>query len=134
LAAHIEDAIQRRRLTRPKAAALLGISVVRTTAGAFLLSGALAGVAGGFSFLHYGAVNFHIGLITGFKALTATLLGGIGSVSGALLAGFIVAIVEAVAISLGQSVWKDVWVFALMVGVLVFRPNGLFGRDRDAPK
>lgn len=117
----------------PKAAALLGISVVRTTAGAFLLAGALAGIAGGFAFLHYGAVNFHIGLITGFKALTATLLGGIGSVGGALLAGFLVAFVEAIAISLGQSVWKDVWVFALMVGVLVFRPNGLFGRDRDTP-
>lgn len=118
----------------PKGAALLGISVARTTAGAFLLSGALAGVAGGFAFLHYGAVNFHIGLITGFKALTATLLGGIGSVGGALVAGFLVAFVEAIAISLGQSVWKDVWVFALMVGVLVFRPNGLFGRDRDVPR
>jgi branched-chain amino acid transport system permease protein len=114
----------------PAAAALLGISVARTTAGAFLLSGALAGVAGGFAFLHYGAVNFHLGLITGFKALTATLLGGIGSVGGALLAGFLVAFVEALAVSLGQSLWKDLWVFALLVGVLVLRPNGLFGRDR----
>lgn len=118
----------------PKAAALLGISVVRTTAGAFLLSGGLAGVAGGFSFLHYGAVNFHIGLIVGFKALTATLLGGIGSVGGALLAGFLVALVEAIAVSLGQSVWKDVWVFALMIGVLVFRPNGLLGRAPEQAK
>jgi branched-chain amino acid transport system permease protein len=113
----------------PRAAALLGVSVARTTAGAFLLSGALAGVAGGFAFLHYGAVNFHLGLITGFKALTATLLGGIGSVGGALLAGFLVAFVEAIAVSLGQSLWKDLWVFALLVGVLVFRPNGLFGRE-----
>ena len=114
----------------PRAAALLGVSVAGTTAGAFLLSGALAGVAGGFAFLHYGAVNFHLGLITGFKALTATLLGGIGSVGGALLAGFLVAFVEAIAVSLGQSQWKDLWVFGLLVGVLVLRPNGLFGRER----
>jgi len=115
----------------PGAAALLGVSVGRATAGAFLISGALAGVAGGFAFLHYGAVNFHLGLLIGFKALTATLLGGIGSVRGALLAGFLVAGVEAVAVSLGQSLWKDVWVFALLVAVLVFRPQGLFGREEE---
>jgi len=116
----------------PRAAALLGVSVVRTTASAFLLSGALAGVAGGFAFLHYGAVNFHIGLITGFKALAATILGGIGSVGGALAAGFLVALVEAVAVSVGQSLWKDLWIFVLLVAVLIFRPNGLFGRGTEA--
>jgi len=116
----------------PRAAALLGVSVGRVVGGAYLLAGALAGLAGGFAFLHYGAVNFHIGLITGFKALTAAILGGIGSVPGAFLGGLIVAAVETAAAGLGLSAWKEVLVFSLLVVVLVLRPNGLLGRSPDA--
>lgn len=111
----------------PGAAALLGVSVSRVVGGAYLLAGALAGVAGAFAFLHYGAVNFHIGLLMGFKALTAAILGGIGSVAGALAGGFLVAAVEALAAGLGLSAWKDVLVFLLLCAVLILRPTGLFG-------
>ncbi len=116
----------------PQAAALLGVSVGRTVGGAFLLAGALAGVAGGFAFLHYGAVNPSIGLVTGFKALTAAILGGIGSVPGALLGGLVIAGVEATATALGYSAWKDVLVFAVLVAVLVLRPAGLLGRALES--
>ena len=116
----------------PGAAALLGVSVPRAIGFAFLLGGGLAGLAGGFAFLHYGAVNFHIGLLTGFKALAAAIVGGIGSVPGALLGGLMIAAVEAAAAGLGLSAWKEVLVFLLLVGVLAIRPDGLFGRDRQA--
>lgn len=115
----------------PGAASLLGVSVGRTVAIAFLLSGGLAGVAGGFAFLHYGAVNPSIGLLIGFKALAAAILGGIGSVPGALAGGLMIAAVEASATALGLSAWKDVLIFALLVGVLCLRPAGLFGQERD---
>lgn len=114
----------------PGAAALLGVSVPRAIGTAFLIGGALAGLAGGFAFLHYGAVNFHIGLLTGFKALAAAILGGVGSVPGALAGGLLIAGVEALAAGLGLSAWKDVWVFLLLIGVLTLRPEGLFG-SRD---
>jgi len=115
----------------PGAAALLGVSVPRAVGFAFLLGGGLAGIAGGFAFLHYGAVNFHIGLLTGFKALAAAILGGIGSVPGALLGGLMIAAVEAAAAGLGLSAWKDVLVFLLLVSVLAVRPEGLFGGGRQ---
>lgn len=116
----------------PRAAALMGVSVPQAIGFAFLLGGGLAGIAGGFAFLHYGAVNFHIGLLTGFKALAAAILGGIGSVPGALLGGLVIALVEAAAAALGLSAWKDVLVFLLLVGVLALRPDGLLGRSRQA--
>ncbi len=116
----------------PRGAALMGVSVPQAIGFAFLLGGGLAGIAGGFAFLHYGAVNFHIGLLTGFKALAAAILGGIGSVPGALLGGLVIALVEAAAAALGLSAWKDVLVFLLLVGVLALRPDGLLGRSRQA--
>ncbi len=116
----------------PKAAALMGVSVPQAVGFAFLLGGGLAGISGGFAFLHYGVVNFHIGLLTGFKALAAAILGGIGSVPGALLGGLVIAMVEAAAAGLGLSAWKDVMVFLLLVGVLALRPDGLLGRSRQA--
>ena len=67
----------------PRMAALLGVDVNRTIALTFAMGGALAGTGGVFAGLQYGVINFHMGTLMGFKALTAALVGGIGSLPGA---------------------------------------------------
>lgn len=108
-------------------AMLLGVDPDRTVGASFLIGGALAGIAGAFTAIHYGPVNFHMGLIIGFKALTASIVGGIGSVPGALLGGMLVAMVEAgAAITMGSE-WREIAVFGLLAVLLIFRPRGLLG-------
>ncbi|MFO1069253.1 MAG: branched-chain amino acid ABC transporter permease [Geminicoccaceae bacterium] len=108
-------------------AALLGIDVDRTVAVTFAVGGALAGIAGMFAAAQYGVVTFRMGTLVALKALTAALLGGIGSLPGAALGGALVALVEVLAAAYVASEWKDVAVFAVLVLVLVFRPRGLLG-------
>jgi branched-chain amino acid transport system permease protein len=108
-------------------AMLLGVDPDRTVGAAFLFGGALAGVAGAFTAIHYGPVNFHMGLIIGFKALTASIVGGIGSIPGALLGGLLVALVEAAAAVAVGSEWREIAVFGLLAVLLIFRPSGLLG-------
>jgi branched-chain amino acid transport system permease protein len=110
-----------------KMAALLGVDVDRTIGRTFLLGGAIAGSAGLFAALQYGLVDFFMGYLIGFKALTAALLGGIGSLPGAVLGGLIIALTECYAATLIGSEWKDLAVFAVLIFVLLFRPSGLLG-------
>lgn len=114
-------------------AALLGVDVNRTIALTFALGGALAGTGGVFAGLQYGVINFHMGTLMGFKALTAALVGGIGSLPGAFLGALIIAAVECYTAAFLGSEWKDIAVFALLVLVLLFRPAGLLGTLRSAP-
>ncbi len=111
----------------PKMAALLGVDVRGTIALSFALSGALTGAAGLFEALQYNAVDFHMGFIVAIKALTAALLGGIGSIPGAMAGGFILAGVETYSGVLIGFEWRDIVVFGVLALVLVFRPGGLFG-------
>jgi branched-chain amino acid transport system permease protein len=111
----------------PKMASLLGVDVQGTIAQSFALSGALTGAAGIFEALQYNAVDFHMGFVVAIKSLTAALLGGIGSVPGALAGGFILAGIETYAGVLIGFEWRDIVVFAVLALVLVFRPGGLFG-------
>jgi len=114
-------------------AALLGVDVRGTIAASFALSGALTGAAGLFEALQYNAVDFHMGFLVALKALTAALLGGIGSVPGALAGGFILAGIETYAGVVTGFEWRDVIVFAVLALVLIFRPDGLFGTLRLMP-
>jgi len=116
----------------PGAAALLGIDVGRCVGLAWAVGGALAAAAGGFAFLAFGAVNFHLGAVIGFKALTAAILGGIGNPFGAILGALGVAAVEVAMAAGGMAAWKDAAIFLLLVTVLVFRPQGLLGRPRES--
>jgi len=109
-------------------AALLGVDVDRTISTTFLIGAALAAVAGMAVTLYYGVIDFFIGFLAGMKAFTAAVLGGIGSLPGAVLGGFLIGIIEAFWAGCFSSAYKDVAVFGVLVLVLIFRPSGLLGR------
>jgi len=111
-----------------KMAALLGIDVDRTISITFVIAAALAAVAGMAVTLYYGVIDFFIGFLAGMKAFTAAVLGGIGSLPGAVLGGFLIGIIEAFWAGYFSSAYKDVAVFGVLILVLIFRPSGLLGR------
>ncbi len=109
-------------------AALLGVNVDRTVSMTFVMGAALAAVAGVMVTLYYGVVDFFLGFLAGLKAFTAAVLGGIGSLPGAMLGGLLIGLIEALWAGYFSSEWKDVAAFAILVLVLIFRPQGLLGR------
>lgn len=116
----------------PDTARLMGIDTDRIIVTAFVLGAALAALAGVSSGLQFGQVDFHMGFITGVKAFTAAVLGGIGNISGAVLGGFTLGLVEVMATQYAPDpfsggAWKDAWSFVVLIIVLVFRPTGLLG-------
>ncbi|CCG40925.1 ABC transporter permease subunit [Magnetospirillum molischianum] len=111
-----------------KMAALLGVNVDRVVSTTFVIGAALAGVAGMMVTLYYGVIDFYIGFIAGIKAFTAAVLGGIGSLPGAMLGGLLIGLTESLWSAYFSIQYKDVATFAILVGVLLFRPSGLFGR------
>jgi branched-chain amino acid transport system permease protein len=111
-----------------KMAALVGVDVDRTIAQTFVMGAALASVAGLIFLLHYGVVDFFIGFNAGIKAFTAAVLGGIGSLPGAMLGGFLIGLIEAFWSAYFSVEYKDVAAFTVLVMVLIFRPTGLLGR------
>jgi branched-chain amino acid transport system permease protein len=108
-------------------AALVGINIDRVIAGTFALGGGLAAAGGLMVASYYGGVNFVMGFLMGFKALTAAIVGGMGNFAGALLGGFIVALVETFWAGYLQIEYKDIAVFSLLIILLVFRPQGILG-------
>lgn len=112
-----------------EAAQLMGINVNTTIAATFLIGSALAGAAGFVSGVYYGTTWFFNGFQAGLKAFTAAVLGGIGNIAGAMLGGFSIGLIEAIAtqyIPAGAQ-WSNVVVFSVLVLVLIFRPSGLLG-------
>jgi branched-chain amino acid transport system permease protein len=109
-------------------ASLLGINVDRVISMTFVIGAALAGVAGLMVTLYYGVVDFYIGFVAGMKAFTAAVLGGIGSLPGAMLGGLLIGLIEALWSGYGSIEYKDVAVFAVLILVLMFRPSGLLGK------
>jgi branched-chain amino acid transport system permease protein len=109
-------------------AALLGINVDRTISLTFMMGAALAAVAGVLVTVHYGVVDFYIGFVVGIKAFTAAVLGGIGSLPGAMLGGLIIGLVEVFWSVYLWPEYKDVATFGILILVLMFRPSGLLGR------
>ncbi len=113
------------------AAQLMGINVNTTIAVTFLIGSALAGAAGFISGVYYGTTWFFNGFEAGLKAFTAAVLGGIGNIVGAMLGGFLIGLIEAIAtqyIPQGAQ-WSNVVVFSVLVLVLIFRPSGLLGES-----
>jgi branched-chain amino acid transport system permease protein len=115
----------------PEAAALMGVNIDRTISYTFLIGGALAGAAGVFYSLYIGQVWFFTGFELGLIAFTAAVLGGIGNIYGAVLGGFVIGLVQSLAIAYIPSgvAWSDATVFAILVLILVFRPSGLLGQQ-----
>ena len=109
-------------------AALLGVDVDRTISVTFVLGAAIAAVAGVMVTLYYGVIDFYIGFVAGIKAFTAAVLGGIGSIPGAMLGGLLIGLIEAFWSGYFTIEYKDVAAFSILVLVLIFRPTGLLGR------
>ncbi len=109
-------------------AALLGVNVDRTIALTFVMGAALASVAGVMFLLNYGVIDFYIGFVAGIKAFTAAVLGGIGSLPGAMLGGLLIGLIEAFWSGYFTVEYKDVAAFSILVLVLIFRPTGLLGK------
>ncbi|PID43005.1 MAG: high-affinity branched-chain amino acid ABC transporter permease LivH [Proteobacteria bacterium] len=111
-----------------KMASLLGIDTNRIIATTFVIGAALAAVAGLLLGLHYGTANPFVGFIAGLKAFTAAVLGGIGSIPGAMLGGLVLGVTESMTAAYFSSEYKDVVSFGLLVVILLFRPTGLLGK------
>jgi branched-chain amino acid transport system permease protein len=111
-----------------KMAALLGIDTNRTISYTFIIGSAMAAVAGVMFLLYYGVIDFYIGFNAGIKAFTAAVLGGIGSLPGAVLGGLLIGLIEAFWSGYATVAYKDVAVYSILAIVLMFMPTGLLGR------
>ncbi|OSM95236.1 branched-chain amino acid transporter permease subunit LivH [Lonsdalea populi] len=111
-----------------KMASLLGISTDRVISLTFVIGAAMAAVAGVLLGQFYGVINPYIGFMAGMKAFTAAVLGGIGSIPGAMIGGLILGIAEALTSAYLSTEYKDVVSFALLIVVLLVMPTGILGR------
>lgn len=109
-------------------AEFIGVNVDRPISLTFVMGAALAAIAGVIVTLYYGVIDFYIGYIVGVKAFTAAVLGGVGSLPGAMLGGFLIGLIEAFWSGYFSVEYKDVAVFGVLVLVLILRPTGLLGR------
>ena len=119
---------QRAAAADPVMAALCGIDVDRTISITFVIGAMLAAVAGVMVVLYYGVIDFFIGFLAGLKAFTAAVLGGIGSLPGALLGGLMLGLIESFWAGYVDAAYKDVAVYGILVLVLILRPSGLLGQ------
>jgi branched-chain amino acid transport system permease protein len=111
-----------------KMAALLGVDVDRTISITFVIGAALAAVAGTMYLMYYGVVNFNDGFTPGVKAFTAAVLGGIGSLPGAVVGGLLIGLIETMWSAYFSIDYKDVAAFSILAITLIFLPQGLLGR------
>jgi len=111
-----------------KMAALLGVDVDRTISITFVIGAALAAVAGTMFLMYYGVVNFADGFTPGVKAFTAAVLGGIGSLPGAVIGGLLIGLIETMWSAYFSIDYKDVAAFSILAVTLIFLPQGLLGR------
>jgi len=108
-------------------AALMGINIETVIFFIFALGPALGGMAGVMVGMYYRKITFTMGWNYGLKAFTATILGGIGNIPGAMLGGLLLGILEMLGSVYISTAYKDVFVFIILILVLIFRPRGLLG-------
>jgi branched-chain amino acid transport system permease protein len=111
-----------------EAAEMLGINVDRTIALTFFIGSAIAGVAGVMSGLAFNTITNTIGFLAGLKAFTAAVVGGIGSIPGAMIGGFFIGLCESFSSSYISSQYSDLIVFGILIATMLIRPVGLFGQ------
>lgn len=109
-------------------AGILGINTNRIISTVFVIGAVMSAIAGVLVSLNYGSFDFYVGFITGIKAFTAAVLGGIGSLPGAMLGGILLGMSESLFSGFINTDYKDVFAFSLLVLVLIFRPSGLMGK------
>ena len=116
-------------------AGLMGVNPNFIISSTFVIGGALAALAGMMMASNYGNIHFYMGFIPGIKAFTAAVLGGIGNLTGAMVGGILLGLIEALSAGyIGDltrgvfgSNYQDVFAFIVLILVLVFRPSGLLG-------
>ncbi|WP_028300001.1 high-affinity branched-chain amino acid ABC transporter permease LivH [Oceanospirillum beijerinckii] len=107
---------------------LLGINSNNVIATTFIIGASLAAVAGTLLGMYYGVVNPYVGFIAGLKAFTAAVLGGIGSIPGAMLGGLLLGVSESLTAGYFTAEYKDVVAFSLLILILLFMPQGILGK------
>ena len=111
-----------------KMSSILGVDIDRTISLTFVIGAALAAVAGIMYLLYYGVIDFYIGFVAGVKAFTAAVLGGIGSLPGAMIGGLLLGLIETMWSAYFSIEYKDVAAFSILIVVLIFLPTGILGR------
>ncbi|OCS87954.1 branched-chain amino acid ABC transporter permease [Caryophanon tenue] len=112
-----------------EAAKLMGINVDNTISATFAIGSALAGAAGVIFGVYYTKIDPLMGMIPGIKAFIAAVLGGIGSIPGAMVGGMLLGVVETFVSAMGFSSWRDAAAFLILIVILIFKPSGLFGKN-----
>ena len=112
-------------------AMLVGIDVDRVISVTFLVGSATAALGGVLIASHIGQINFYIGFIAGIKAFVAAVLGGIGSIPGAVLGSLVLGWTESFFTGYVSSDYEDVFAFLFLVFILIFRPAGILGRSES---
>ena len=112
------------------AAQLMGINIDRVISITFALGSALAAAAGILVGMYYNRIDPYMGTMPGLKAFVAAVLGGIGIVPGAVVGGLLMGVAENMVVAFVSSTLRDAVAFAILIAVLLFRPNGLLGKNR----
>lgn len=113
-----------------KMAMLLGINTDRIISLTFIIGSALGALGGVLIASHMGQVNFGIGFIAGMKAFTAAVLGGIGSIPGAMVGGLVLGLAESYTTGYFSGNYEDILAFAILILILIFRPDGILGEAK----
>lgn len=111
------------------AARLMGINVDNTISATFAIGSALAGAAGVIFGVYYTRIDPLMGVLPGLKAFIAAVLGGIGSIPGAAVGGYVLGVVETIVSAIGFSLWRDAAAFVILILILILRPAGIFGKN-----
>lgn len=112
-----------------KMAMLVGIDVNKVISATFIIGSATAALGGVLIASHIGMINFYIGFIAGIKAFVAAVLGGIGSIPGAVVGSLVLGWTESFFTGYISSDYEDVFAFLFLVFILIFRPEGILGRS-----
>jgi len=112
-------------------ASLLGINIDAVISITFVIGSGLAAIAGVMVAMYYGLVNYFIGYTAGIKAFTAAVLGGIGSIPGAMFGGILLGLVESLGASYISSEYKDAYAFIILIIILLVKPEGLLGKTSE---
>lgn len=112
------------------AAKLMGISVNNTISATFAIGSALAGAAGVIFGVYYTRIEPLMGILPGLKAFVAAVFGGIGIIPGAMVGGLLLGMIEALVSAAGFSLWRDAAAFVVLILILLFMPQGLFGKNK----